>query len=200
MDTSVGHIQATSSVSINHKNGNIVTLVGPHLSIFDVNGRLLGTEASLGAKPSCAVATDCPEWQENGIVAITGHVNGEVRFWSLNHDTGELTVRELMVDMEHRCEITSLRVAGDNQNTLLVGDASGKMSICRTVQLENMSANQVAEVAAELRMGMSSNLHQPSRNVANIAQQGLGVGDDVASSMRNVLPGQTGTHDDTTTL
>ena len=157
--TAVGDTQATTSVSINHKNGNIVTLVGPHLNVFDINGRLLGTQESLGAMPSCVVATDCPEWQETGIVAVTGHVNGEVRFWSLDSDTNTLTVRELMVDVEHRCEITSLRVAGDNQNTLLVGDAAGKMSVCRTVQLENMSSNQVAEVAAELRMQTSLNQH-----------------------------------------
>lgn len=157
--TPIGDTQATTSVSINHKNGNIVTLVGPHLSVFDINGRLLGTQESLGATPSCVVATDCPEWQETGIVAVTGHVNGEVRFWSLDNDANTLIVRELMVDVEHRCEITSLRVAGDNQNTLLVGDAAGKMSVCRTVQLENMSSTQVAEVAAELRMQVSLNQH-----------------------------------------
>lgn len=206
-DTSAGHVQAASSVSINHTNGNIVTLVGSHLSVFDVNGRLLGTENSLGARPTCAVATDCPEWQEHGIVAVTGHVNGEVRFWSLNYDTGDLSVRDLMVDMEHRCEITSLRVTGDNQNALLVGDLSGKMSICRTVQLENMSAKEVAEVTTELRTGLPKYSEQFTRDpgaeirsgLANIAQQGLVVGDDIASGIRSLLPGQVaGTENETT--
>jgi hypothetical protein len=207
-DTSAGHVQAASSVSINHRNGNIVTLVGPHLSVFDVNGRLLGTENSLGARPTCAVATDCPEWQEDGIVAVTGHVNGEVRFWSLNYDTGELSVRDLMVDMEHRCEITSLRVTGDNQNTLLVGDLLGKMSVCRTVQLENMSMKEVTEVALELRGGglpESSSEPQPGAEIrgglASIAQQGLGVGDDIASGIRSLLPVQAaGAMENETTL
>lgn len=206
-ETAGDRIQAASSVSLNHKNGNIVTLVGPHLSVFDVNGRLLGTEPSLGAKPSCAVATDCPEWQENGVVAVTGHVNGEVRFWSLNYDTGELAVRELMVDMEHRCEITSLRVTGDNQNTLLVGDASGKMSICRTVQLENMSSSQLSEVAAELKEAISPYQQQLTRiagaeirsNLSTMAHQGLGVSDDIASGLRSILPGQSGVVQDTGT-
>ena len=141
-----------TSVSINHKNGNIVTLVGPHISVFDVNGNLLGTDNSLGARPTCAIATDCPEWQDRGIVAVTGHVNGEVRFWGLNFDSQEMTVRYLMVDREHTTEITALRATGnERQDTLLVGDKSGKMSICRTLQMENLSSKEVGEIVTELR-------------------------------------------------
>lgn len=153
-----GHILATTSVSINHKNGNIVTVVGPHISVFDINGNLLGTDNSLGARPSCAIATDCPEWQENGIIVVTGHVNGEVRFWSLNPSTCELTVRYLMVDREHTTEITALRATNSaghdqqqRQDTLLIGDRSGKMSVCRTVQMENMSSKEISEIIGELR-------------------------------------------------
>ena len=141
-----------SSVSINHRNGNVVTLMGSHLSIFDINGNLLGTESSLGAKPTCAVSTDCSEWMESGIVSVTGHINGEVRFWTLNYDKQELTVQYLMVDMEHICEITALRVTGgERQDTLLVGDKNGKMSVCKTAQLEHMSQKEVAEIVTELR-------------------------------------------------
>ena len=141
-----------SSVSINHKNGNVVTLIGSHLSVFDINGNLLGTESSLGAKPTCAVSTDCSEWMESGIVSVTGHVNGEVRFWTLDYDKKELTVQFLMVDMEHICEITALRVTGgERQDTLLVGDKNGKMSVCKTAQLEHMSQREVAEIVSELR-------------------------------------------------
>jgi hypothetical protein len=152
-DASVGLLAPpASSVSINHKNGNIVTLVGSHLSVFDINGRLLATESSLGARPTCAVATDCSEWLESGIVVVTGHVNGEVRFWTLSYDTKELVVHYLMVDMEHICEITALRVTGvERQDTLLVGDKSGKMSICKTGQLEHMTQRELAEVVSELR-------------------------------------------------
>ncbi|KAG7347447.1 WD40 repeat-containing protein [Nitzschia inconspicua] len=141
-----------TSVSINHKTGNIITLIGPYISVFDINGNLMGTENSLGARPSCAIATDCPEWQEEGILAITGHVNGEVRFWSLDYPTQEMTVRYLMVDQEHTTEITALRASGiERQDTLLVGDKSGKMSICRTVQIENFSTKEITEVIAEIR-------------------------------------------------
>lgn len=146
-------IQPATSVSVNHSNGNIVTLVGPHVSVFDINGNLLGTENSLGARPSCAIATDCPDWQEEGIVVVTGHVNGEVRFWSLDQTTGKMSVRYLLVDREHTTEITALRATGgaERQDTLLVGDKAGKMSICRTVQMENMTSKEVSEIVNELR-------------------------------------------------
>jgi hypothetical protein len=151
-DAQRSQILATTSVSINQKNGNIVTLVGTHLSIFDVNGNLLVTENSLGARPSCAIATDCPEWQEQGIVVVTGHINGEVRFWSLNPSTREMVVRYLMVDREHVTEITSLRATGnERQDTLLVGDKSGKMSICKIDQIENFSSKELAEAIANLK-------------------------------------------------
>ncbi|VEU36285.1 unnamed protein product [Pseudo-nitzschia multistriata] len=146
------HTMSSTSVSINQKNGNIVTLVGPYLSVFDINGNLRGTVNSLGAKPSCAIATDCPEWQDEGIVVVTGHINGEVRFWKLNPITRELVVHYLMVDREHVTEITSLRATGnERQDTLLVGDKSGKMSICRTIQIDNISSNELAEVIADLK-------------------------------------------------
>jgi WD40 repeat protein len=180
-DAPAGLVRAASSVSINHKNGNIVTLIGPHLSVFDINGNLLGTENSLGARPSCAVATDCPEWHEDGISAVTGHITGEVRFWNLNYDTGELTVRHLMVDREHTREITALRATGvDRQDTLLVGDKSGKMSVCKTVQLENMSNKEIAEVTSELRSELGKVDEQPSEN----------DGGKIASGIRSLLPGQ----------
>jgi hypothetical protein len=176
-----GMIRPTSSLSINHKNGNIVTLVGSHLSIFDINGNLLGTENSLGARPSCVVATDCPEWMETGIVAVTGHINGEVRFWSLNYDAKEFTVRHLMVDREHTCEITALRVTGvDRQDTLLVGDRSGKISVCKTIQLENMNQKELTEVVAELHSNLIKIDDTP---------------EDLASGIKSFLPGQSSVSD-----
>ena len=151
-DDGMQQMIGTTSVSINHKNGNIITLVGPHVSVFDINGNLLGTENSLGARPSCAVATDCPEWQVQGIVVVTGHVNGEVRFWSLNSTTREMVVRYLMVDREHVTEITALRATGnERQDVLLVGDRSGKMSICRTINIESLSTKEITEIIEGLR-------------------------------------------------
>jgi hypothetical protein len=134
---------------------------------------------------------------------VTGHVNGEVRFWRLNYETGELTVRELMVDIEHRCEITALRVTGvDRQDTLLVGDKSGKMSVCKTTQLENMSSREVAEVTMELRSGLAKVAQEDvggglGSGLVKVAQQGKEVGGDIASGIRNLLPGQNPTDNET---
>jgi len=176
-----GHVRAATSVSINHSTGNIVTLVGPHLSVFDINGSLLATENSLGAMPTCAVATDCPEWQEKGIVAVTGHVTGEIRFWSLDYDTRELTVQYMMIDIEHTCEITALRITGaERQDTLLIGDKSGKMSVCKTVQLENVSQKELNEVVTELREIQKF----PEDLGAKNASEGAGA------TLRSFLPGQ----------
>lgn len=186
------HVRSTTSVSINQKTGNIVTLVGPHLSVFDVNGSLLGTENSLGAMPTCAVATDCPEWQEKGIVAVTGHVTGEIRFWSLNYETGELTVQYMMIDIEHTCEITALRITGtERQDTLLIGDKSGKMSVCKTVQLENMSSKELNEVVGELRMMQKAPLRNKDSSGGDGPAAGLRAGmDGAAAGLRSFLPGQ----------
>eukprot|EP00980_Cylindrotheca_fusiformis_P008522 scaffold1807_cov140-Cylindrotheca_fusiformis.AAC.14 len=189
-ESAKSHARATTSVSINQKTGNIVTLIGPHLSVFDVNGNLLGTENSLGALPTCAVATDCPEWQEQGIVAVTGHVTGEIRFWSLSYETGQLTVQYMMIDIEHTCEITALRVTGsERQDTLLIGDKSGKMSVCKTVQLENMSSKELNEVVSELRAMKRA----PYDNAASGDGPAAGIRagmDGAAAGLRSFLPGQ----------
>eukprot|EP00957_Ditylum_brightwellii_P073004 5547831-Ditylum_brightwellii.AAC.1 len=94
---------AAVSVSINQKNGNIMTLIGSRICLFDINGNLVAKQQSsdefaIKHRPSCAVATDCPEWMENGIVAITGHVNGDLRLWSIDYDENILIMRHLMPD------------------------------------------------------------------------------------------------------
>jgi hypothetical protein len=191
-ESAKGHVRATTSVSINQTTGNIVTLVGPHLSVFDVNGNLLGTENSLGAMPTCAVATDCPEWQEQGIVAVTGHVTGEIRFWSLDYATGEVAVQYMMIDIEHTCEITALRITGaERQDTLLIGDKSGKMSVCKTVQLENMSTKELNEVVTELRTIKKVPFQDRESSGGDGPAAGLRAGmDGAAAGLRSFLPGQ----------
>lgn len=129
------------SVSINHKNGNILTLVGSMLSIFDINGIKLasfapGYDFASKNRPSLAISTNCPEWMEDGVVAVTGHVNGDVRLWGLEYEEKALIMCHQLPDKVHSCPITALRVSGDLQDTLLVGDKSGKMSMCKTLQPE----------------------------------------------------------------
>lgn len=142
------------SVSINHKNGNIVTLVQSTLCIFDINGNLLAKQHPEddfegNDMSSCAVATDCPEWMESGIVAVTGHMNGDVRLWSIDYESRLLVPRHLVPDRVHSCPITALRVSGDRQDTLLIGDKSGKMSICTTLKLEQLNASELSAIVAE---------------------------------------------------
>jgi len=143
------------SVSLNHKNGNILTLVGSTLSLFDINGNTIATlepgmEFEPTNRPSCAIATDCPEWMENGVVAVSGHVNGDVRLWGLDYENKVLVMRHQLPDKVHSCPITALRVSGDRQDTLLVGDKSGKMSVCKTLQLEALNQQEIALVLHEI--------------------------------------------------
>lgn len=145
---------AAKSVSINHKNGNIVTLVHSTLCIFDINGILVAKQSpddefEGSDLPSCVIATDCPEWMENGIVAVTGHMNGDVRLWSIDYDCNLLVLRHLVPDRVHSCPITVLRIEDEKQDTLLIGDKSGKMSMCSTLKLEQLSGAEQAALVAE---------------------------------------------------
>lgn len=151
------------SVSINHKNGNTVTLVGSHLSLFDINGDLLArNELTTSNQATCAVATDCPEWMGMGVAAITGHLDGEVRFWSVDFQKQEFVPRHLLDDNPHTSAITALRVTGaERQDTLLVGDSSGKMSVCKTVQLDSYSPSELSEMLSNFESNRIEE-HEPA--------------------------------------
>jgi len=149
---------AAKSVSINHCNGNIVTLVHATLCVFDINGNLIARQSDEyefegNDIPSCAIATDSPEWTENGIVAITGHTNGDVRLWSINYEQEFLVLRHTVPGRVHSCPITSLSVSGEQQDTLLIGDKSGKMSVCMTLKLEQLNATELSALVAEVQAG-----------------------------------------------
>ena len=96
-----------------------MTIVGSHLRLASIGP---GGDFGSHNRPTCAVATDCPEWMEQGVVAVTGHHNGKTRQWSLDHDHGEFIMRHVMPDNRHSCPITALRVAGGREETLLLGD------------------------------------------------------------------------------
>jgi WD40 repeat protein len=100
--------------------------------------------------PSCAIATDCPEWMESGVVAVSGHANGSVRLWSINYDNEQLMVRHKLQEPVHSCPITALRVTGDRQDTLLVGDKSGKMSASSTLKLDQLSTGELSTFLADM--------------------------------------------------
>ena len=146
------------SVSINHKNGNIVTLLHSTILVFDINGNLVAKqhrdEVFEGSDiPSCAIATDCPEWMGLGICVVSGHMNGHVRLWGIDYDNDLLILRHILPDRVHSCPITALRVSGDKQDTLLIGDASGKISACTTLRLDQLEPSELNSLAAEVRPG-----------------------------------------------
>lgn len=143
------------SVSINHKNGNIVTLVNSSLRVFDINGNLVAKQSPTeefegNSMPSCAISTDCPEWMESGIAVVSGHVNGSVRLWGIDYDRELLVQRHRLQEPVHSCPITALRVTGDRQDTLLIGDKSGKMSASSTLKLDQLSSSELSSFLAEL--------------------------------------------------
>ena len=149
---------AVKSVSINHKNGNIVTLLHSTLCVFDINGNLVANQSpdvefEGNDMPSCAISTDCPEWMELGIVAVSGHMNGDVRLWSIDYESELLVLRHILPEHVHSCPITALRVSGDKQDTLLVGDKSGKMSACTTLKLDQLNASELTSLVAEVQSG-----------------------------------------------
>jgi len=138
-----------------------LTLVGTRISLFDINGSMLATqdfndEYESNSRPSCAVATDCPEWMEEGVVAVTGHMNGDVRLWSLNYTEKLLVMRHSIPDKVHSCPITAMRISGDRQDTLLVGDISGKISVCKTLQLEALNQQELSVIIQEMKTGKST--------------------------------------------
>jgi hypothetical protein len=81
---------------------------------------------------------------EHGAVAVTGHLSGEVRLWSIDFDESRLRLRHTIDENPHLDPITVIRATGtDRQDTLLVGDAAGKMSVHRTVLLDTFSKEEL---------------------------------------------------------
>jgi len=144
------------SVSVNNCNGNIVALVGPELGIFDINGnKLICCIPFKDNLAACAISTDCPEWMEQGAMLVTGHENGDVILWGIDFDKEELVLRHVLAESPHHSEITALRVSGtERQDTLLVGDKSGLMSVWKTLALDTFSNEELAVVVAELQSGV----------------------------------------------
>ena len=146
MDTT----KPVTSVSLNDKTGEIVTLKGSKITIFDINGNIVArmkendcfTDNSI---PSCAISTDCPEWMVTGVVVVSGHKNGDIRLWSIDRDEELLVFRLLVNTNVHYCPITCLRLEGKRQDTLLSGDASGKMCMCKSLQLDSLSHQDFAK-------------------------------------------------------
>lgn len=139
------------SVSINSKNGNIMSLLGSQLMLTTINGKVLGERKSFSSPPTYAVATDCPEWMENGVVAVTGHECGKVCLWSLDIDACDFVLRHSLEDSPHKHPITCVRLAGDTrQDHVLVGDSSGKMTCWKVLQLEMVDTSELEAITEQI--------------------------------------------------
>jgi len=154
---------AAVSVSVNHKNGNILVLSGSEICIFDINGNKLAAAGPFeDNKATCAVSTDCPEWMEQGVVAVTGHEIGEVKLWGIDFDNQELVLRHVTMETPHRCAISALRVAtsgGERQDSILVGDKSGLMSLWKSATLDSYNNDELQVIVQELVSGLSKTTH-----------------------------------------
>ena len=141
--------ESVISVGMNDKTGDILVLVGVYVIIFDINGNKIATfddehQFTEQNRPTCAISTDCQEWMDNGIAAITGHMNGDVILWSINRDAGKLVLRHVIGPKVHSCMVTCLKIEGKRQDQLLSGDKSGRMSLSKTIQLETLNSSDLA--------------------------------------------------------
>jgi len=158
LSTRLGEEVRVTSVSINNKSGQILTLVGSRMRIFDINGNLIATHSNSSPfnnhnAPTCAISTDCPGYMEDGVVAVSGHKNGDVMLWGFNYDRKLLVHRHTVPDKVHTSPITALRISGERQDTLLVGDKTGKMSVCKTVRLDCLNQQELAVIMREIKNG-----------------------------------------------
>ena len=145
--------------------------------------------------PTYAIATDCPEWMVDGVVAVTGHANGDIRLYGIDatpvtitsddedkgtdfiagsktkfptttttsttSSTEQLVLRQIIDSTPHKSAITALRVTSGSSNsstddfssrqdTLLVGDKSGRISICKVSQLDHFNSDELMHIVADL--------------------------------------------------
>ena len=78
-----------------------------------------------------------------------------LRLWSINYDASELIMRQTVEGNTHSSPITALCVTGvERQDTLLIGDRSGRISVCKTVQLDSYNPEELAKVVDELAGGI----------------------------------------------
>jgi hypothetical protein len=92
--SSLLHTGPLLSVSINTISGNILTLTKEQLRIYHLNGDLLSYQNFMDpsqnltlSSASCLLAVPCGEWQDDAVVAVTGHVDGNVYLWKMSLKT-----------------------------------------------------------------------------------------------------------------
>ena len=174
------------SVSINPICGNITTLTSFELRIYTVNGVLLSsvnfldtiarqnnTTPAFKLKGRVVLSPPSGEWQEDAVVAVTGHETGHVLLWKLVAtaveeenwmNTSSYVSRELVphvLSQTHTASICCIRLCpsvvtkanafvlkpfdGENNYELLVGDTEGFVSRWAPSKLDHMSPAELHE-------------------------------------------------------
>lgn len=171
------------SVSVNPICGYITTLTSFELRLYNINGSLLASVNFLdtmtrlnNSKPTfkltgrTVLAPPAGEWQDDAVVAVTGHETGHVLLWKLHATTveDENTTchirRELIpfaLSQTHTACISTIRLCpsvitksnsfilkpfdGENNYEMLVGDVEGFVSRWAPSKLDSMSPSELFE-------------------------------------------------------
>ena len=179
-----GHKGPVLSVSINPICGYIATLTSYELRVYSINGILLSSVNFLdtitrmnNSKPTfklkgkVVLAPPAGEWQEDAVLAVTGHETGHILLWKLTTVVGEneqcagdIIQRNLvpfLLRQTHSAAITSIKLCpsttsksssfilkafdGENNYEMLVGDADGFISRWAPAKLDSMSPSELFE-------------------------------------------------------
>lgn len=150
------------SVSINRISGQIAVVTAYELRLYYVNGGLIDRvilNDFTVANATCVLAPPCGCWQ-NAVLAVTGHVDGNVNLWSLRTDR-RLSICHTILKT-HRVEISALKICSQsgyrnktlvlqtyepsNCQDLLIGDIAGFVSRWSPYKLDLAPSADVAQI------------------------------------------------------
>jgi Beige/BEACH domain/PH domain associated with Beige/BEACH/WD domain, G-beta repeat len=130
LEASAGCAYAVSSVHTNRTTGSTVTLAGSELRVFGLNGDLLArcsATALRRSSPTVAVSTECAEWQD-GVVAVTGHDNGDVSLWGIRWTQPAVDTSKLLYEHYRAGRGGTGTAAGTTASPHASGASSGDYS------------------------------------------------------------------------
>ncbi|GAB5029584.1 wd repeat and fyve domain-containing protein 3 [Nannochloropsis oceanica] len=189
----VGHASPVTSVSINKRTGDMVTLGGVDIRVWSVTGEPLAQVSAIAVVkevPTCVVATDCPEWQ-NGVVAVTGHDNGKLCLWGLQNLSDDMPGRSVIDG-----EVTAAVVAMAGEGSPGGGGEGGRRDrVCKSSGDESNSGEEEVDVGSntgttqgrQLRvMQILQGVHTASITAIRVGrdQRDLAVGDAMGRCSR----------------
>lgn len=101
------HLGPLASVSINPLAGHVCTLTAHQLRVYHVNGDLISVanfcdvRRDLRLTAGCVVcAVPAGDWQEDAVVAVTGHKEGHIYLWKLQKMP--TVSKEVEAEVDHR--------------------------------------------------------------------------------------------------